>query len=200
MTPDVVQDLLRLGHETRGVEFKASGSLDDGRFAAKISRAVLGLANKRDGGFVVIGVDDDHQQLRPSGLTAADGATWNHDDLTDKVGKYADPSISMTSTLVEVDGHPIYVIRVDEFDDVPVFCRRPYPDVLERRLYVRSRRKPETSEVATAEDLREVIELAVDKRLRRYLRQTIDAGLLQVVQSMPLLSDAELFDRQLGIQ
>jgi|CXWL01.1.fsa_nt_gi predicted HTH transcriptional regulator len=199
MTPDFIADLLRLGHETRGVEFKASGSLKDGRFAAKVARAILGMSNKRDGGYVTIGVDDDHTGLQASGLTQSDQTTWNHDDLADMVAKYADPSVELRTSLVELDGQRLFVIRVEEFDDVPVFCKKPYPEILENRLYVRSRKKPETSEVATAEDLREVIELAVDKRLQKWLRQSIDAGIIRVVQPGLLQDDEDLFNRQLGV-
>ncbi len=41
---------LALGHETRGTEFKGPGLQSDRRLVAQVVRAVLGMANRRDGG------------------------------------------------------------------------------------------------------------------------------------------------------
>ena len=59
MTEQDFESLLALGHETNGVEFKGRGSRSDSAFLAGVIRAVLGMANRRDGGLVILGVESD---------------------------------------------------------------------------------------------------------------------------------------------
>ncbi len=167
-----ISDWLRetiAGGEQFGVEFKGPGRCE-GRLRAQVVRAVLGFANRRDGGAVVIGVDAAPGRLDAPGVDEADLPTWESDLLQDAVAAYADPAVSITVTVEPLDGNRFVVIRVAEFDDVPVLCRRSYGDVLgEGALYLRGRRKPETTVVRTHADMRDLLELAIEKRLRAYV-------------------------------
>jgi hypothetical protein len=60
-------------------------------------------------------------------------------------------------------------INVAEFDELPIICKKEYPEILRRgAIYVRSKRgKPETIEVPTEVEMREIIEMAVDKGNRK---------------------------------
>ncbi len=55
MTEQDFEGLLALGYETNGVEFKGRGNRTDSAFLAGVIRAILGMANRRDGGLVIIG-------------------------------------------------------------------------------------------------------------------------------------------------
>ena len=182
MTVEQFVDLLHLGHEQRGVEFKGPGSLKDKHFMAKVVRAVLGMANHRDGGFVIIGVEDESGRLDPVGLAKEDCAIWTHDNVADQVAKYADPSVQFDLEIVTLDEKFFVVLRVYEFDEVPVLCKRHYGDAQGQvlrsgALYIRSRRKPETSEIPTHEDMRALVDLATEKVLRRFLVTVDRAGI-----------------------
>lgn len=59
MTDADFAHFMDLGHELRAVEFKSPGSLLDNRLTAQVVKAVLGLANRRDGGNVMIGVAEE---------------------------------------------------------------------------------------------------------------------------------------------
>ena len=85
---------LALGHEIRGTEFKGPGPRSDGRLVAQVVRAVLGMANRRDGGSVIIGVEDNGAVLTPVGLSQSALATWTYDAMADQIARYADPSVT----------------------------------------------------------------------------------------------------------
>jgi len=187
-------DILQLGRELRNVEFKRSGSASDKHFFAVVARAMMALANIRDGGTIVVGVPDAAGELPVGGVEAEHQPSWNQDHVADRLSTYAQPSVSFT---VEVQGHggkQFVVISVDEFDEVPILCVRDFERVLRRGgCYVRSRRKPESVEVATQEDMRELLDLAVEKRLRRFLR-TAQAADMTVRGP----TDADQFEQQIG--
>lgn len=178
METEELAELLARGHETQRVELKGPGRSDDKGFLAKVVRAMLGLTNLRDGGSIVIGVDDRGD---PIGLTDVDEVTWNHDDVTARVAEYADPSVVFTIEHHRFQGERVVVIVVEEFTDIPVLCKKEYSGELIRgACYVRSRRQPQTVPVPTQEDMRDLLDLAVEKRLRRYLATAQRAGAVVV--------------------
>lgn len=201
MTDQEFAEILALRHEGPGIEFKGPGSASDNQLFTKVVKAMLGMANRRDGGRVVIGVEDNDGVLNPVGLSNSDQDTWKYDDVAAKLAKYADPSVSFELETQQYNGNHYVVLRVREFEDIPVLCKKDYQGVLRKgACYVRPRRKPETTEIPTQEDMRDLLDLASEKRLRRYLEQARRAGGIVVPLQPGLLppSDRELFDRQLG--
>ncbi len=190
---------MALGHELSGVEFKSPGPMSNRRLVAQIIKAVLGMCNRRDGGTVIIGVEDSQGVLNQVGLAETDLAEWRYDALADQVARYADPSASFTLEVKQYEGSSYVVLEVDEFIDVPVLCKRSYDDVLsDGACYVRPRRKPETSDIPTQADMRDLLDLAIEKGVRQFLERAQRVGLLSspVLGSAP--TDQEQFDEQLG--
>jgi predicted HTH transcriptional regulator len=175
--------LLSLAHETTYVECKRSGALGDRPFVAKVIRAVLGMSNRRDGGFVLIGVEETGGSLIASGMKDSDLRTWNYDDLADRLAVYADPYVSFSFDIKSNDSARFIVIVVKEFDEIPVLCKSQYDDpnnrVILRKggLYVRSRGKPATTEVASQTEMREVLSLATEKGIRAFLATAQRSGI-----------------------
>jgi hypothetical protein len=187
MTAEEFASLLELGYEQRGVEFKGPGSRTDTRLSAKVVRAMLGMANLRDGGLVVIGVQDENGGLNPCGLEASDLGSWTYDHLASTAAEYASPAIRFDLVNVEHQGKAFVVVRVQPFEDVPVLCAKEYsrerepgqkPELILRRgaCYVRSHGKPATTEVARYEEMRELLDIAAERRLRAFLGQAARAG------------------------
>lgn len=197
MTDREFAELLALGHELRGVEFKGPGSRSNKNFFANVVRAALGMANRRDGGVVIIGVEDDAGVLKPVGVNHQDLDTWKYDHVSDGFSEYADPNISFELESRDCNGKKFVVLHVHEFEDIPVLCKKDYPDVLRRGgCYVRSRRKPETTELPSQTEMRDLLELATEKRLRRFIVQARAAGLGLAEFAPP--TERELFQKQLG--
>lgn len=197
MTDEEFAQIMGLAHEIRGLEFKGPGRSTDRRLFAQVVKAVLGMANRRDGGRVVVGVEDLGDSLHPVGLDVTQLATWNYDDVADRIATYADPSVAFDLEVTEYNCRSYVVIQVEEFADVPVLCKRAYDDVLrDGACYVRPRRKPETTEIPTYADMRDLLDLAVEKGVRRLLAQVQRVGL--TVPPDITVTDQERFDEQLG--
>lgn len=196
MNEEEFQELLALGHELSGVEFKGHGSKSDKPFFAQVARAALGMSNRRDGGRIVIGVGQSRGGTPdPLGLSREQLATWDYDSVADTLDEFADPNIIFEIIPVNHEGKDFVVIEVSEFADIPVLCSRDYQNILRRgACYVRPRRKPETSEIATQEDMRDLLDLATKKRLRKFLEQAAAVGL--PIEGLSEPSDSELFDHQ----
>jgi predicted HTH transcriptional regulator len=154
------------------------------------------MANLQDGGVIVLGVTDGNP-LEWTGMTADHLTSWsNLDAFADKLASYSDPPITFELDVhVDDDACSFAVIKVDEFADVPVICKKDYPEILQAgHCYVRSRRKPESVPVPGQAEMRELLDLASEKALRRVLGTVERAGGRIVGAPTP---DA-LFDEQAG--
>ena len=60
---------------------------------------------------------------------------------------------------------------------------------------MRTRRKPETAEIPTQEDMRDLLDLAVEKGVRKFITQAHAAGLSVSGQRPP--TDEELFESEI---
>jgi predicted HTH transcriptional regulator len=204
MTPEELEELIAAGHEIRGVEFKSPGPRTDKQLFARVTRAVLSMANRPDGGTVVVGVSEPGKgSLKVSGLSVADQATWTHDEVSAGLAAYADPFVSVALETVALRGKTVLVIRVQSFAEVPVICKKDYSDpkgkpVLRAgAVYVRTRRMPETSEVPSQTEMRELLDSAIQKGVRKFLKQWSAAG-LGLTPAPALPTDDEQFDSELG--
>lgn len=178
-----VKSMIAQGREQPGVEFKGAGALSDRQFRARVVRAVLAMSNRRDGGTVIVGVMETNGLPSLEGLTAHQRAQWSHDHLGDAIAPYADPRVVFDAYELELDEKVVIIIEVAEFPDVPVICKKTYQTqhnvviLREGALYVRSHRKPESTEVANAAEMRDLLEIAIDKETRRFLSRAHSAGL-----------------------
>jgi hypothetical protein len=175
-----IEDLLRGGREMRGFEIKGPGDRGDSRFFAKVARAALSLGNLRDGGYGVIGIEDANPASLGPGLDEAQASSWaNSDEVARKLAVYADPPLDFELEVITLSsGNRVAAFRVHEFADLPHLCAKGYDDVLrEGALYVRSRKLPETVEVASSVAMRDILDLAIEKGVRRFVQTATRAGL-----------------------
>ena len=201
MTERELEAILAQGHETQGVEFKGPGKRTNSAFLASVIRAMLGLANHRDGGHVILGVDSE--SLEPTGLDDDEAASWlNYDALAPAVNEYASPSVSFDVQSLRFRENKIVIIRVEEFVEIPILCKKEFQgpgkkSSLLRRgaCYVRASHKPETSEIPSEQEMRELLELAIDKGVAKFLARVQKVGLLGA--GVPLKeSDSSRFRKQ----
>lgn len=164
MTEQELADAITLGAEQRNVEFKSAGTLRD--LKGKVVRAILGMANLKDGGYVIVGVKDEKGVLTATGLQPHEKETWTNDNLKGSVADYADPYVNFTSKYVSYNGCDLYVIHVREFDNEPVLCKKDFNDaknnsVLKQgALYSRPSSKNQTVDMPSVEDMRELLRRA----------------------------------------
>jgi predicted HTH transcriptional regulator len=185
MTHDQFAELLQLKHELSGVEFKPPGLRTDKTLFHLVARAVMGMANRRDGGHIVMGVREDSGTFQLLGLTSAQAESWRYDHVVAALATFVDPPVVFEIEVHQHEGQTFLLIEVDEFEDVPVICRRNFPRTIragekqilrDGALYVRTRRKPETSEIPSQSEMRDLVDLATEKRLRRLIGTVSRAG------------------------
>ena len=192
-------EIMGLDHELNGVEFKSPGPMTNRQLVMQVIKAILGMSNRRDGGTIIIGVGDNQGVLNPIGLLPSDLSEWTYDALSDRVANYADPNSTFTLEKREYEGSSYVVLAVEEFSDVPVLCKRDYDDLLRAgACYVRPRRKPETTEIPTQADMRDLLDLAIEKGVTRFLERARRVGLFISPTIETSTSDQERFDEQLG--
>ncbi len=179
MDQQTFKEILQFGHEVPGVEFKAPGRWDDKSLRASIVRAILAMGNRRGGGRVIIGVvEGSDKQLEPRGFEQSEISDWNHDGISGVVSGYADPYVDIKTDKFEFEGKFFLDILVNEFEEVPVLCKKDYQDVLRAgACYVRRRGKPESSEIPNQSEMRDLLSLATEKGLRRFIQLTYRAGI-----------------------
>jgi len=196
-----IEESLRFEHERRGFELKGPGRRDELDFFVKVVRAVLGLGNLRDGGYVVIGIDDKDPASLGPGLAEEELESWAYDEVARGLAVYADPPIDFEIGAVELSSSAtVVVIEVAEFADLPHICQKAYEGKLRQgAIYVRPRRVPETSEIASHVEMRELIDLAVEKGLRAYIATAERAGVeLRAGADTSYESDAAAFEAERG--
>lgn len=204
MTDEHFARLLELGHELRGVEFKPSGMRTDRELMAWITRAALGMANRRDGGIVIIGVDGSCEPPQPVGLTNDELASWAYEDMASTIASCADPPLTFEREVRTYNGRPYVVLSVHEFAELPILAKKDVPDSKNRPIirkgacYVRSFGKPETSEIPGQDEMRDLLDLAIQKGIRKFVQRAAGAGLITFTRPAAAPSEGEKFSSQLG--
>jgi predicted HTH transcriptional regulator len=202
VTPEEFGQYLAPGYEGQGYEFKGAFARSDVLFFAKVTRAALAMANRVGGGLIFIGVDEgpNHEGI-PTGLTDAQRDSWNYDDVAAGFAPAADPRIALDREVIVYDAKSFVLLTIREFEDIPALCAKEYShgvQVILRKgaLYVRTRGKPETSEVPSQTEMRAVLELAIDKGVRAFLARAGRVGLPIPVAAPP--DDAQKFADELA--
>lgn len=178
MEKDKFIELTQLAKEGRNLEFKRSASWESSEFKAKIVKSILAFSNVRDGGAIVIGVERQADQTYAfKGIVQEHLETYSEDQRSRIVAEYADPYARFMLDKAEFDGKTYLIILVSEFNEIPVICKRDGASNLRKgAFYTRTYRIPESAEVPSQTELREILEMAIDKGIRKYLERQSRIG------------------------
>jgi len=186
--------------ETSGTDFKAACKWD-GDYRVKLTKDIAAMANTRDGGNIIIGIDED-RRAGPTltGLSADQLASF---DVT-KVGEYVNsrfaPDIRVRVERPIVDGKPLIVIVVNEFDEQPHVCTKEgvcngKKEFLPGQLLIRTAAAQST--VVGAQELRELLGRAISRKGDNLLEQV--RRIVSGVPTPPRKKEAqELFQQELN--
>lgn len=179
-----LQFYIQHGKEERHLEYKRSMIWTDDETKVKIAKAMMAMANLRTGGVVVVGMREISKGMwSPETMTAHQVASFNQDDIATWVNDYATPSVQFSVGPFTFNGDQFVIIQVQEFDTFPVICRKQKTmgggEALKvGAIYYRSNRKNESAPIATDEDLRELISLAVERGISRHVSRLHRLGLI----------------------
>jgi predicted HTH transcriptional regulator len=194
MLDDALIDYLIFhGREERNLEYKSSMNWKDIATKAKITKAAMAMSNISDGGYIVIGVTKNGEAYEPDGIQELHLDSFKQDDVMTWVNKYADPYVELTVVYAERDNKNFIIIDIMEFDQLPIVCKKPGQNLKSGDIFTRSRRKYETALVSSQTEIREILELAVDKQIRRLATR----GYVTFAETVhPAQNDKQLFEQQ----
>jgi predicted HTH transcriptional regulator len=197
MDKDQFLQLVQLGREGRNLEFKRSAAWTDSEFKAKIIKSILAFSNVRDGGWIIIGVEQqDDGTFNLAGISPEHLATYTEDNIASSVAEFADPYVKIFLDKADVDGTLYLVIGIEEFDDIPVICKNNGAANLRKgAIYTRSNRMAETVAVPSQTEMREILDMAIERRLRKFLETLNRVGM--PISLVSAISDDEKFESQL---
>jgi hypothetical protein len=179
-----LDSLIKWGREERHLEYKASLDWTDTATKEKLTKSVLAMANLRDGGHVILGVerqpDDTYDAV---GMRDEHLQTFVQDNISAHFAEFADPYIEASLIKHSLDGKIFVIIRINEFAELPVICKKDGKQLRRGATYIRSRRIPETVEVPSQVEMREILDLAIEKRNRTFTRQAGRMGLIRAPQT-----------------
>jgi predicted HTH transcriptional regulator len=204
-----ISTLILAKRESREVEFKSPLRWGSSHVNAKVAQAVMALANLRAGGLLVIGVREGPKGVFTlAGLSEDEAASFNQDSVSSFINQYASPFVEFDLSHIIVDDKTFVAVAVKEFLQIPVVCRKSGPGdekigderedhsgpLREGAIYNRSRTLNASKEVTTEAEMREILDLALEKAVRRFYEQADSAGLLSVSAA----EHAQSFAKQLG--
>lgn len=162
-----IKDITGL-RERRNVEFKESTPWTNLRCV--LTRTIMAMANLKGGGRIIIGVKEDSSKTPvPVGMTKEDIDSYNQDDISSFVNEYAEPSVVVVPHKRAYGGKEYVILDVEEFDEVPIVCKKDGRKSCEGHLrrgsiYHRPRRKVESTDRFDYADMRELVDLAAIKQ------------------------------------
>lgn len=202
MTSEEFANLVRLGFEAPSLEFKPPAEFGSPRITAEVIRAALALSNHLGGGRIVVGVVEERttRQLTPIGLSAAEATSWNRDVFSSKLATYAAPMVEFEQEFIECDGRNHLLLTIHEFQHAPTICMKGLQvdgkSVLRAgAMYIRGRKKPESREIESYEEMRELVDLAVEKGVQRFVSFASKTGL--IARPAPTPSQSEAYDEEI---
>lgn len=166
----------------------------------RLLKTIMGMANLRDGGLILIGVSERNDTWTPTGIDPKDLGTFDNDEIIDQLEKYASPRVQLAIVLHDHDdGNRFLVFHVGQFDDCPILCRNNSPDGVKPNdrlasgdIYVRpTTGRPRTIKANDARLVHDLLELAAEFRARRMLEIARRVGLV------PAESTASQYDAEL---
>jgi predicted HTH transcriptional regulator len=163
MTTQELEEKLEGAAETQTIEFKGACDWNVISFA----KDILALANVQDGGYIIIGVEDG--TFKRQGISNHQKMTYNIDIMRDQMTSFADPHVNFTVEFPPDRNDIEYaVIRVFQFEEIPVICRKNSGDTKAGLIYYRNKnRRVESAPVSNSYDMRDIIELATVRMMQR---------------------------------
>lgn len=166
-----IRDLIALGNENRNLDYKGAFSWAKATNDEKceIVKDVLAFANARDGGIILVGVNDKTGILE--GLTDEEFSSFDQTKFNDFAHRFTDPRHTCDVHRLKTSGKKIVVIEIPEFTDVPILCKQEAHDsrrtnsLILRKAGLYKRTDKATSElIEDADEMRELLNRGLLRR------------------------------------
>lgn len=166
--------LIEAGHETRNTEFKSPFTWGEDKalwLQEKVIKAVLGFSNTKDGGNIVIGITEEvNSSPQLVGLSKDKIRSFSYDDIKGQIDSFGSSAISFMIKEAEYNDKCFIVMQVGEFEELPIICKKDSQtkDIMRRGdIYCRLLSGNISTDKATEKEMREIVEMAIDKGNRK---------------------------------
>jgi hypothetical protein len=168
-----IGQLLSRQSETRNLDYKGpmSFAAADKADRCDIVKDLIAMSNVRDGGSILIGVEQVGGKFVPRGVTKEQAATFDITKIGDFARNYCSVLPTVTSHVVEIDGMDLVLLQVAEFGEEPIVCIKDMnkpgstTEFILRKgsIYVRTSDARSVA-IDSSESMRALLDLAVQKR------------------------------------
>lgn len=166
-----IASLLEAGYELRNREFKSPFLWTDIKsrwLKEMVVKAVLGMTNIRFGGQIIIGVkEESNKSLVLEGMTDIQLSSFDdYDGIKGCIDGFSYTNTNFDISYGELQNKKFVVITVQEFDEIPAICKKDGQEkgtLKIHTIYSRSKKAPYSTIPVTDVELREIIQMAVDK-------------------------------------
>ena len=199
-----VRQLIDRQAESRSLDYKAARAFGPSRAEkGEILKCIMAFANTRDGGNILIGVEEAAGRFVAKGVTATQAKSFDPSDIGNSSQNFCSVRPAVSVHVVAVDGVDIILLRVSEFEDEPVVCIKDLHDktgksfVLQAgSIYVRTA-DAKCSAIDSGEAMRALLNLAVQKRgdtLLHQIRRLVGAPEVAEANIIPKAFTEEIED------
>ena len=176
----VIKGILDYPSESRAVELKSSmpwSDISQQQQLQETVKSILGMSNIKDGGKIIIGIrQNSDKTFEVTGVCGEDLETYDPDKIYQAVRNYGEPAPRFEVKNMEYKGKFFVVFLVQEFLYSPVICCKNGKNIVSEplvkgALYIRTH-SPGTKKVDNETEMREIINLAIDKEIESYSART----------------------------
>jgi hypothetical protein len=157
----------------------------------KLTKAILAMSNIEYGGKIILGIEQLNNSFVLEGMNPSDLLSFNYDEMSAFVSKFADPYVKFSMKIIDNENNKekkFLLLNVEPFVLTPVTCKKDSdPGDAKSRLkkgviYTRTTRIPESAEVSSVNELREIIDIAVDRGVRRFIQMAQNNQLFNLTE------------------
>lgn len=175
-----VYDGLDRCQEHQSIDFKESADWDTLKW--HIARTSMAMANLRDGGIIVVGVSERGESWELTGISSEHLSTYDFDNISDFIAKYSSIPLELDVVVVRYrDSKNYLAIQISEFLHLPCICKRNSSNdakaFIKGDILIRPPGKPQTKKAEDADEIRDLVELAAEKRARQIIEAAGRIGL-----------------------
>ncbi|MDD3236674.1 MAG: ATP-binding protein [Candidatus Gastranaerophilales bacterium] len=182
-------ELISNKQETKNCDFKDSFSWTDldRNHQCEIIKDIIAMANTKDGGQIVIGIEDRTWIIK--GLSKEQLKSYDVTQINNLLHEYTDPKHSCTIKQVQIEDKELIVIEVPEFTEDIIITKKDSSCIQRGRIYIRT--DAASSEmVPSNHEMRELIGRAITKKGDNLL-----SSIHTLIKGKPIDKEIESYDK-----